>query len=222
MAITPYYEEAGITIYCGDAREIVPAIAPEIIISDPPYGIAYRHGRCTGSQATKFYNETSKVHGDDEPFDPSFLLGASALVLWGANNYARHLPHSGGWMVWDKRLGTVVNDHSDCELAWTNLMNTARVYYHMWDGFRRGPQTGMERVHPTEKPINLMKWCISFAPDEGVIVDPFMGSGTTLRAAKDLGRKAIGIEIEERYVEIAIKRLQQEVLPLCMEESSGN
>lgn len=215
MALKPYYDDGdGIVIYHGDCREILPHLEAEIIISDPPYGISYRHGKCNGSQATKFYDETSKVHGDDQPFDPSFLLGSSALVLWGANNYARHLPHSGGWLVWDKRIGMVVNDHSDCELAWTNLMNTARVYYHMWDGFRRGPQTGMERVHPTEKPVNLMKWCIGFSPEAGTILDPFMGSGTTLRAAKDLGRKAIGIEIEEKYCEIAVKRLAQEVLAL--------
>lgn len=214
--LKPYYSENGITIYHGDCREIIPQLDAKIIVSDPPYGIGYRHGKCHGAQATKFYNETSSVHGDDKPFDPTFLLdsGATSIVLWGANNFANRLPGSGGWMVWDKRLGTVVNDHSDCELAWTNLMNTARVYYHMWDGFRRGPQTGVERVHPTEKPINLMKWCIGFIREGGAILDPFMGSGTTLRAAKDLGRQAIGIEIEEKYCEIAAKRLAQEVLNL--------
>jgi DNA modification methylase len=70
----------------------------------------------------------------------------------------------------------------------------------------------MPRVHPTQKPVALMRWCLSFVPDAQLILDPFMGSGTTLRAAKDLGRRAIGIEIEERYCEIAVKRLAQEVL----------
>ncbi len=68
--------------------------------------------------------------------------------------------------------------------------------------------------HPTQKPLNIMRWCLSFCPDAQIILDPFMGSGTTLRAAKDLGRKAIGIEIEERYCEIAAKRLSQEVMGL--------
>jgi DNA modification methylase len=72
-----------------------------------------------------------------------------------------------------------------------------------------------DRYHPTQKPVELMAWCIGFFPDAQTILDPFMGSGTTLRAAKDLGRRAIGIEIEERYCAIAVERLRQEVLPLC-------
>ena len=73
----------------------------------------------------------------------------------------------------------------------------------------------VDRDHPTQKPIALMKWCMGFVPDAQTILDPFMGSGTTLRAAKDLGRKCIGIEIEEKYCEIAVRRLNQEVLPLA-------
>jgi site-specific DNA-methyltransferase (adenine-specific) len=120
---------------------------------------------------------------------------------------------SPGWLVWDKRCNTVVNRHSDCELAWTNFLTSARICYLVWDGFRRGGgEKGTPRVHPTQKPVELMKWCMLFAPDAKLILDPFMGSGTTLRAAKDLGRRAIGIEIEEKYCEIAAKRLSQGVL----------
>jgi len=103
-----------------------------------------------------------------------------------------------------------------------------RIFRFMWNGMlRAGEQRGVPRVHPTQKPAELMRWCINHAQESiygdkrfdggpwiNTILDPFMGSGTTLRACKDLGRKGIGIEIEEKYVAIAIARLKQEVLPL--------
>ncbi len=209
----PYYEHAGIVIYLGDCREILPQLEPvNLILADPPYGIGYRHGAEKGPNASKFNN--CPIVGDDIPFDPDFIISMNVpAILWGGNNYATRLPNSGGWLIWDKRVGTVVNDQSDCEIAWTNLFKTARVFYHVWDGFRRGPERNTPRVHPSQKPILLMKWCLGFAPEAEITLDPFMGSGTTLRAAKDLERKAIGIEIEEKYCEIAAKRLEQEVLP---------
>jgi site-specific DNA-methyltransferase (adenine-specific) len=208
ITMKPYHSEKGIDIYHGDCREILPSLERGSIVSDPPYGIGYVHGE-TGD--TSFAGV--KIFGDDEPFNPAHLFFQSdSIILWGANNYAHALGPSSGWLVWDKRCNTVVNDHSDAELAWTNILNTVRIFYHVWDGFRRGPETGIQRVHATQKPIALMKWCIGFVPAGDVILDPYMGSGTTLRAAKDLGRRAIGIEIEEKYCEIAAKRLSQEVL----------
>jgi site-specific DNA-methyltransferase (adenine-specific) len=94
-----------------------------------------------------------------------------------------------------------------CEMAWSSIDRPAKM-------FRYSVRLIDDRCHPTQKPIPLMKWCIGLANEPQTILDPFMGSGTTLRAAKDLGRKAIGIEIEEKYCEIAVKRLAQEVLPL--------
>jgi len=95
---------------------------------------------------------------------------------------------------------------AEAELAWTTRDNVIRVF----DCRRSDP----DREHPTQKPLDLMRWCLGFFPEAQTVLDPFMGSGTTLRAAKDLGRKAIGIEIEERYCEIAAKRMAQEVLAL--------
>jgi len=213
--LKPYYERGGITIYHGDCHEILPQLETEsvdLVLTDPPYGIGtttnwHSSGRgCWGEN-----QDWEPVVGDDRPFDPAFLLGFPTVILWGANCYAERLPSSRCWLVWDKRNGIRPDDNADCELAWTSLDKPARLYRHVWKGLLRGPEQGQPRFHPTQKALGLMKWCIELVGAE-LILDPFMGSGTTLRAAKDLGRRAIGIEIEERYCEIAVKRLAQEIL----------
>ena len=138
---------------------------------------------------------------------------AEFSIVFGGNYFG--LPASPCWLVWDKdNAGT---DFADCELAWTNFPGAVRLLKHRWNGMLQQDMKNKEhREHPTQKPVPVMRWCIQRFPDDmaTVILDPFMGSGTTLRAAKDLGRKAIGIEIEEKYCEIAAKRLAQEVLAL--------
>jgi len=112
-------------------------------------------------------------------------------------------------LVWIKRYDEGYGSFlSDADLAW---MSGGHGVYCRRDVSLQGESKN--RLHPTQKPLSIMKWCIEKSKSEGIILDPFMGSGTTLRAAKDLGRKAIGIEIEEKYCEIAAKRLAQEVLP---------
>lgn len=206
----PYYEDtkAGIVIYHGDCREVLPTLgAVDVLVTDPPYGISYQHGTRKGGVALG--TDGLSVIGDDAPFDPVPYLGFDKVILWGANHYADRLPASRGWLTWDKRLGIPPNDQSDCEHAWTNFLTVARLYSRYWNG----GGIGEERWHPTQKPLALMRWCVELAKGE-TILDPFMGSGTTLRAAKDLGRKAIGIELEEKWCEVAAKRLSQEVLPI--------
>lgn len=213
----PYYEENGITIYHGDCREILPSLSKvDLVLTDPPYGINYKPQRSQGN-CKKWQSQRpfGSVVNDGLPFDPALLLGYSRLILWGGNHYASRLPDSGGWLVWDKKRGASQSRgfiSSDAELAWTNIGGTVRLFPFMWNGLCRDAEIG-EHYHPTQKPRALMKWCIQIAGDDmDTIVDPFMGSGTTLRAAKDLGRKAIGIEIEEKYCEVAANRLRQEVL----------
>lgn len=215
--IKPYYEEDGITIYNADCREVLPQLEPvDLVLTDPPYGVslntAYKssqRGPLAGA------NDYPPVHGDDKPFDPSpFLIRYPNLIMWGANYYADKLPASGQWLVWDKRDGIAYNDQADCELAWTRGTRgtVPRVFRHLWNGMLKDSEHNQKRCHPTQKPLVLLQWCISFFPNAQTILDPFMGSGTTLRAAKDLGRRAIGIEIEEKYCEIAVNRLRQGVL----------
>lgn len=219
----PYFDEDGIQIYMGDCREIAPFILYDCVLSDPPWGAE------TNVNARRFTNVPSdfwkcvdrtrirtheKIHGDDEPFEPSPWTQTPA-ILWGANNYASKLRDSGGWLIWDKRLGLEKMAErgwplGEAELAWTNVIGTTRVFRNRWAGLVRSSEN-RDHFHPTQKPISLMAWSMGFLP-EGVCLDPFMGSGTTLRAAKDLGRRAVGIEIHEPYCEIAAKRLAQKVM----------
>jgi DNA modification methylase len=219
--LKPYYEGGGITIYHGDCREVLPSLgAVDLVLTDPPYGI----GADKNLRANKQHGAAvapSRDYGrgswDDRP-PPRWLIEqavdqARYAVIWGGNHLG--LPASTCWLVWDKDNGA--NGYADCELAWTNLPQAVRRIRHRWMGMLQ-EQMGEdkeERWHPTQKPLVVMRWAIQQAPDDcETILDPFAGSGSTLRAAKDLGRKAIGIEIEERYCEIAAKRLAQEVLPL--------
>jgi len=123
--------------------------------------------------------------------------------LFGGGNYF-DLPPSRCWLVWNKV--NAVPTMGQCELAWTSQDRPIQSFSH--------PVGSNNFGHPTEKPIKVITWSINESRTQGLILDPFMGSGTTLVAAKQLHRKAIGIEIEEKYCEIAVKRLGQGVLPI--------
>jgi DNA modification methylase len=224
VGIKPYYSEDGIIVIHGDCRDILPHLPKvDLVLTDPPYGINIvgSDGKVGGTSASvkKWAGEINPiylpVHGDDKPIDPLPLLAISThQIIWGGNYIADQLPPSSCWLIWYKRIKGQVNNFADCELAWTSLDKPARVFQHLWMGMLRDSEI-QEHHHPTQKPVDVITWAINQAPDDCLsILDPFMGSGTTLRAAKDLGRKAIGIEIEEKYCEIAVKRLAQEVLPL--------
>lgn len=204
----PYYEQSGVTIYHGDCREVLPRLkySCDLVLTDPPYGIF----ACGGKWGHK-----ASLQWDKAAFGDIGLIRAYGInqIIWGGNYY--ELPPSRGWLVWFKRDS--VQSAADVELAWTSYdMNARLIDYTI-------AATNSERVgHPTQKPEAVMRWALMQAPqDVRTVLDPFMGSGTTLVAAKRLGRKAIGIEIEERYCEIAATRLQQEVLPLTFAETSA-
>lgn len=237
--MTPYYEDGSVVIYHADSSEVFAGLAFDAIVTDPPYGINATtmnasRGRGRGpadknrpdsarrSNALAYSKDYAPIHGDDRPFDPApFLAAAVPTVLFGGNHYAHRLPASPTWLVWDKLDGLTTDkrdvgfcDQADAELAWTNLGGPARVFRQRWMGaMKSGVDKMTPRRHPTEKPLELMRWVVGQVPGERII-DPFMGSGSTLRAAKDLNRHAIGIEIVEAYCEIAAKRCAQEVLAL--------
>jgi site-specific DNA-methyltransferase (adenine-specific) len=214
--MTPYYDDnRGIQIYLGDCREVLPHLKNiDAVVSDPPYGIKHRRGQAA-NRGKGITLGTTGIAGDKEPFDPKPWLQFSYVVLWGANWYANCLP-AGRWLIWDKQEHGGSGDFSEAEVAWCNRGQALKIFRHMWLGVQRASEVGESRLHPTQKPIRLMEWTIIEAgiPDGALVLDPFCGSGPTLRAAKNLGRRAIGIEIDERYCEIAARRLSQEVMEL--------
>ena len=203
----PYYQDDLVTLYHGDCREILPSIRADFVLTDPPYGIAY------DASHTKYKNGIDRgvAEWDNDPYDPSPIirLGLPSMI-WGGNCFSSRLPDSTAWAVWVKiaRQDADIRQ-SDCEMAWTNCLGRSRVFTHLWIGAYRDSESGETNIHPTQKPIALMKWCLTIAKAEGVILDPYCGSGTTLRAAKDMGLKSIGIEREEKYCAVTVSRLRQ-------------
>ncbi|MCA3337100.1 MAG: site-specific DNA-methyltransferase [Roseomonas sp.] len=206
------------TLYLGDCREILPGLErPAAVITDPPYGIGFqwtnkkRIGRNLAGSA-EFQPEWKNIVGDDRAFDASFLLDFDRVILWGANNF-ENMPAARGWLVWDKRRATTPDHHGDAELAWSNVDGVVRVHRQLWRGLiREGEENASKqrKVHPTQKPVALMRWCIEKArvPPGGVILDPYMGSGSTGVAAMQLGHPFTGIEIDPGYFDTACRRIE--------------
>ena len=187
----------GVTLYLGDCLEILATLPKhDALITDPPYGISINKSHRLS---------TSRGHGgetwDDAPADISWLLPMNVpSIIWGGNYFP--LPPTRCDLVWDK-----INegrDFADFERAWTNLDQVSRIYR------MRPMNMDGGKVHPTQKPIGLMKWCIGHLPAGTMtILDPYMGSGSTGVAAVKMGRKFTGIEISEKYFDIACKRIEQ-------------
>lgn len=150
--------------------------------------------------------------GWDDESCPQWLLDAwisksTHQIVWGGNYF--DLPPTKCILVWDKLRGDT--DYADGEIAWTSLDKALRIFRYKWNGFLVEPTSTDDRIHPTQKPLALMKWCLSLTKDVKTVLDPFMGSGTTLVAAKSFGLECVGIEANEAYCEAAAARLEQEV-----------
>jgi DNA modification methylase len=212
LPFEPYYDADGITIYNMDCRQILPWFSGfDLLLTDPPYGMGDKLGprkREDQNKWAKHFNAGAPEWDRTTP--PSHVIGemvecARLAIIWGGQFYS--LPSGRCWLTWNKIVRNWSS--SEHELAWTNLDKPNRAF----DYSHGQLATEGKCHHPTQKPLPLMQWCIGLAGESvQTILDPFMGSGTTLVAAKVEGRKAVGIEINEAYCEIAAKRLSQGVL----------
>jgi site-specific DNA-methyltransferase (adenine-specific) len=201
------------TLYLGDCLEILPTLGPvDAVVTDPPYGIGYQHGAYRTATEHVKRRGHPRITGDDVPFDPTPLLAFPRVLMFGADVYRARLPSDGTFIAWDKSAGKGPADtFSDAEFAWCSWPEKRNMFSLLWKGVAcekwSEPDHGL-REHVTQKPVRLMMWCVQLAGGE-IILDPFMGSGTTGVACANLGRKFIGIEIEPRYFDIACSRIRR-------------
>lgn len=175
------------------------------LLTDPPYGIDY--GKAGGFSASHGWGQWRENVEWDAERPPSEIFVAMLAcsrhqIIWGGNYFTDLLPPTMQWLVWDK--GQRNFSLADCEFAWSSQRKAARIF-----DYARAKALQDGKQHPTQKPVALMKWCLGFLPDTDTILDPFMGSGTTGVAAVQMGRDFIGIEREEKYFDIACRRIEQ-------------
>ncbi|QBQ71286.1 DNA methylase [Mycobacterium phage Daegal] len=214
--MTPYYEADGVTLFHGDCRDVDAWLDADALITDPPYGIAYRSGRPNPKGSVRVIESDTDTDARDAALDMWAAFGGAQAAVFGSWK----IPRPAGThtvLVWSK------NTSGMGDLAQPFGPSHEEIYLlGRWskpDGFkRRGsviattehPQRTAELVaHPTPKPVGLMEVLVSATPDGASIADPFAGGGATLLAARNLGRKAIGVEIDERYCEVIANRLSQ-------------
>ena len=194
---------------CLKLRSSLPHV--DAVVTDPPYGIDHKtdYTRFSGG-VPPARRDYGAVEGDVEPFEPAPWLGYQKVVLFGANCYSDRLP-LGSWLIWckrrDSKLGAFM---SDCEVAWMKGGHGVYLFNHVWDGFDKASERGVPRIHPTQKPVAVMRWVIERLrlPKGATILAPYMGAGATGVAALQLGYRFIGIDLNAEYCEAAQRRLK--------------
>ena len=189
-------------VLCGDstkAEDVAKLMAGKraaAVVTDPPYGGILNKTNGHG----KLKEAAKKYGGGDWDYRPSgellqWIASFNHAIIWGGNYFASDLPDGRGWLVWNKKNGQ--SSFADAELAWTNLDQAVRM-------IAENVGTIGDRAHPTQKPVQVMRWAIEMT--SGDLLDPFLGSGTTLIAAEQLGRKCYGMEISPQYCDVIVKR----------------
>lgn len=222
--IEPYWqsEDGRHTVYCADCLDVLPQLTGiDAVVTDPPYGIRDKwdkrqmigkrgKSRLWGQKNASWDSATQP----QKVMDSLLNIGQHA-VIWGGNYYT--LPASRGWLIWDK---CQVFSGADAELAWTNLSIPVKAFrLSRIDAYVN--TTNERKQHPTQKPLCLMEWCLSFMPNADTILDPFTGSGTTGVACVNTGRRFVGIEIDKGYCDIAVKRIKDALAQLPLVEAAG-
>lgn len=205
------------TLYNADWMDLLEELTTRkiaCVVTDPPYGIgesnkkALSRGNAPGAMAAPI--DYGEFDWDQFPISDAAISGlltvAPQQVIFGGNYYADKLPASSGWIVWDKMNGA--NDFSDCELAWTSYSRGVRIIRYLWQGMIKAKPE--QRYHPTQKPLAVMEWVIdNYTKPDTLILDPYMGSGTTGVACVRLGRDFVGVERDPRYFAVAQERIAQ-------------
>ena len=197
------------TLYLGDCAEILPTLGRfDAVVTDPPYGIGESKGRNKSRGKLAIAKDYGNDDWDNEPITKQAVDLMRNLSNWqiifGGNYF--ELPPTKCWLIWDKENGA--SDFADAELAWTNLNKAVRLKRYMWNGMLRA-NNEPRGDHPTQKPVGIMEWVISHLPqDVETIIDPYMGSGTTGVACVNLKKQFVGIEREQKYFDIACKRIE--------------
>jgi site-specific DNA-methyltransferase (adenine-specific) len=204
-------------LICGDCtdRAVVEKVMGgegiDLLLADPPYGklkIFNAVGAVgnAGDNLAKVKNYGA--YENEQEFVLSDMLQVvtyDKAIIWGGNNFTDILPVTQSWLIWDKRAGERTLFYADCEMAWSNLGITAKVFNYTWQGMiRAGERT--ERDHPTQKPVALYEWCLELAAGENVIYDPTLGSGSNLLACENLSRHCRAVEIDPGYVAVTLQR----------------
>lgn len=202
-------------IYCEDCLEglkKLPDNSIDLVLTDPPYGINIAKKGNVGGEKLAKVKDYGKSNWDDkipekEIFDEIFRISKNQIIF-GGNYFLEHLKNTSCFIVWDKNN---TGNFADCELAWTSFKTSTRLFKYTWNGMLQGDMKNKEqRFHPTQKPLPLMKWILqNYSKENDIVLDPFMGSGTTAVACKELDRNFIGFEISQEYCDVAYKRLNK-------------
>lgn len=203
-----------VQLHCGDCLDILPTLGKvDAVVTDAPYGLGYDASRSTQQGIQRF----GKIAGDDGPFDVTPFLGFPDILAWCRPQLTTGVPIGlGAWYAWDKvtKNGLKVRI-AECEYAWHKKATKTRAFRHLWSGAYRASEAGQKAIHPTQKPIALMRWCLELMglKPGSTILDPYMGSGTTGVAAVELGFNFVGIELDPQHFATAQRRISAATHP---------